>query len=155
MCVFALGTGLMTLSGGCSGGDSLPKERLSGTVTLDGQPLEQGTIRFMPTAQENASTSTETIITSGAYEIPASTGLLPGPYQVSISAVEEAKGSTPAPKVRRGPGYDPVGGTGVEEATADVRMRELIPAKYNIKSTLKADVTKGGKNVFDFPLMSK
>jgi hypothetical protein len=145
----------MTLSGGCSGGDSLPRERLSGTVTLDGQPLEKGTIRFMPTAQENASTATETIITSGAYEVPASTGLLPGPYQVSISAVEEIKGSRPASRVRRGPGYDPEGGTGVEDSSADVRVREILPAQYNTRSTLKADVTKGGKNVFDFPLTSK
>ena len=117
MSTFALGTGLMTLAGGCGGGDSLPRERLSGTVTLDGKPVEKGTIRFMPTDQGNASTSTETIITSGTYEVPASTGLLPGPYQVSISAVEEMTGSKPAPKVRRGPGYDPVGGTGVEDAT--------------------------------------
>jgi hypothetical protein len=49
-----------------------------------------------------------------------------------------------------------VGGTGVEDTSAaDVRVREILPAQYNIKSTLKADVTKGGKNVFDFPLTSR
>jgi hypothetical protein len=109
----------------------------------------------MPTDQGNASTASETVISSGTYEIPTSTGLLPGPYQVSISAVEEIKGPAPASKVRRGPGYDPVGGTGVEDNSADVRVREILPARYNTKSTLKADVTKGGKNVFDFPLTSK
>ena len=48
-----------------------------------------------------------------------------------------------------------MGGTGVEDATPEVRVRETLPAKYNTKSTLKADVTKGGKNAFDFPLTSK
>jgi len=154
ICLFAVGTGLLATAGGCGGGDPLPREPLSGTVSLDGRPLAKGTIRFLPVDQGNASTSTEATISSGAFEVPSHVGLLPGAYQVTISAVEEAKGPAPA-KVRRGRGYDPVGGTGVEESNPDVRMRETLPAKYNTNSTLKAEVTKGGKNVFDFPLTSR
>jgi hypothetical protein len=152
----ALGTGLaIMLTAGCGGEDSLPRERLSGTVTLDGRPVEKGTIQFMPLDQANAATSTAAIITAGAYEVPTGQGLLPGPYQVTISSVEEAKGPTAKPKVRRGPGYDPVGGTGVEGAPPEAPTRQLIPARYNANTTLKADVAKGGKNVFDFPLTTK
>ncbi len=37
------------LAAGCSGGgDDLPRESVSGTVTLDSQPLADGVIQFMP-----------------------------------------------------------------------------------------------------------
>ena len=154
-CSFALGTGLMTSTGGCGGGDSLPREPLSGTVTLDGKPVEKGTIRFMPTAQGNASTSTETVITSGNYEVPASTGLLPGPYQVSISAVEESKVQRPRRRRAGARAMTRWAGPASRTQPADVRMREDDTRPIQPQEHPQGRSDQGGKNVFDFPLTSK
>jgi hypothetical protein len=39
--------------------------------------------------------------------------------------------------------------------TRTARPKELIPAKYNAQSELKAEVKKGGPNEFTFTLVSK
>ena len=45
---------------GCAGSeDELPREPVSGTVTLDDQPLAEGTIRFIPSAGGGAGSEGE------------------------------------------------------------------------------------------------
>jgi hypothetical protein len=44
---------------------------------LDGKPLDQGTIEFVPAAQGVLSGG---VISSGKFDVPASKGLTPGTY---------------------------------------------------------------------------
>ena len=47
--------GILALgSSGCGGGrsDDLPREAVSGSVNLEGQPLPKGTIQFAPTSDK-------------------------------------------------------------------------------------------------------
>jgi hypothetical protein len=127
---------------GCGGGDGLPRERINGTVTLDGTPLADGNISFMPADPSATSTDLGAAIAGGAFDVPRDRGPVPGQYRVSISSTEEtaAKAGKQAPQP--GDGDAPV-------------VRERIPAKYNTQSTLTAEVTRGGKNAFDFALSSK
>jgi hypothetical protein len=128
--------------GGCSsGGDGLPREPISGTVTLDGAPLAQGNIAFTP-ADPSTGSGVGAVVVGGAYEVPRAQGPVPGSYVVSISSTEEVQAKASAKPAQPGDGDAPL-------------IRERIPAKYNAQTTLKAEVTKGGKNVFDFPLSSK
>jgi len=127
---------------GCGGGDNLPRERIAGTVTLDGTPLADGNISFMPVDPATTSTDVGAIIARGAFDVPRDKGPVPGKYRVSISSTEEtaAKAGKQAPQP--GDGDAPL-------------IRERIPAKYNSQTTLTAEVTKGGKNAFEFLLSSK
>jgi len=127
---------LVMTFGGCSEkSDGLPREAVSGTVTLDGQPLQKGLIQFLPSSQKEVM-SGGAVIDGGKFSIARNEGLLPGTYRVEISS---STGLEPPP-----PGEPP----GPAKATA----KDLIPEQYNLKSTLTAEVKAGGANTFEFPL---
>src|SRR5262245_9720870 len=130
------------LGSGCGGGDELPREAVSGTVTLDGKLLEKGTIRFTPAAQSNAVAAVEggALIESGKFSIPRDPGLVPGNYQVAVFG--------------GGPGALAKGQKGTATG-GPAPAKESMPAKYNARSTLQAEVKKGGPNDFTFDLTSK
>jgi len=135
-----LGIVAMALFAGCGGAsDNLPRQAVSGEVKFDGAPLKSGLIQFQP-AEAGAVTAGGTSIYNGSYSLPASQGLVPGKYQVSVTAAGEA--TTPlAPGTMPGdPAY---------------KVKEPIPTKYNVTTELKAQVTKEGPNKFNFDLKSK
>jgi hypothetical protein len=129
------------LLAGCGGGDSLPREAVSGTVKFDGAPLKSGTIQFQPTSA-GETTAGIAPINDGKYTVKQSEGLVPGKYQVIITGIlappEAPKNEMP-------------GDTHPPRAPA----KEVIPEKYNARSELAAQVTKEGPNTFDFDLKSK
>jgi hypothetical protein len=108
------------------------KQKISGTVTFKGQPLDQGRIDFFPT--EKTAPGAAADIQNGKYTVVAKEGLAPGTYRVVISSMS---GKEPPPDEL--PGEAPI-------------RKERIPAKYNEKSDLKAEVKAGVDNVFDFKL---
>jgi hypothetical protein len=131
---------LVLLSFGCSRaekGDGFAHEAVSGTVTLNRQPLDSASIQFIPAAPGTLP-ETSADIKDGKFEIGSERGPVPGSYKVLISsqsAAEVRPGEMPGdpPKPRPDP----------------------IPAKYNTKSTLTAEVKAGGPNSFEFPLQTK
>jgi len=128
------------LAVGCSGsGDDLPRQPVSGTVTLDNQPLASGTISFIPASGSGGGGGT---ITDGKFSIGREGGLVPGSYNVAINAAA-TQGEQTKPKM--------AGGTRKESQLA----KELIPAKYNANTELKAEIKKGGNNDLKFTLESK
>jgi hypothetical protein len=116
--------------GGCSADTG--KGTVSGTVTLDGQPLKSGLIRFVPA--DGQTPTAEATITDGEFsaEVPV------GEKQISISA-PKAVGKRPAYQTPNSPMIDIV--------------EELLPARYNMTSELKLNVT-GGRQTEDFKLES-
>jgi hypothetical protein len=126
------------LLAGCGQEDPLQRVAVSGMVTLDGQPVKQGMIQFQPEGP-GVSTAGAAGITDGSYSLAKSEGLEPGKYTVMIT-------STPPPSA------PPPGGMPGDPVAPP---KETIPARYNAKTELSADVTKEGPNTFDFPLKSK
>ena len=125
--IVALGLGLAILSG-CSDG---PRTyRVSGAVTLDGQPVPAGNILLIPAGGSQG--PEPGVIQDGRYELKATAGL----KRVEISAAKIRPGGA------RGAGGEPV-------------PEEYIPERYNMQSDLTAEVTADGKNAFDFELLSK
>jgi len=120
---------------GGGGGDNLPRQAVSGTITLDGAPVSHGFIQFRP-VNEGATAEVGGEIKDGKYAIPREQGPVPGGYRVSISSTEgtgaAASGGMPGDA---GPG-----------------AREMIPAKYNVGSTLDREVKAGDANVINFDL---
>lgn len=112
---------------GCGGNPNL--FHASGTITLDGKPLENAFVTFIPTG--GGTTSYGKTDDSGHYEMQFSdveAGAWKGQNRVEIRTGDVGAGGAPAPP-------------------------ERVPAAYNNASTLLAEV-KSGNNVFDFDLKS-
>jgi hypothetical protein len=137
-------TGMMAMvavaltAAGCGSGDGIPRHTVSGKVTLDGKPLEDGQITFTPELAGNPAAGAT--IKAGAYRLGRSEGPAAGPHRVNIWARRPTGKKTPS---------DVEPGTFVEET------REIIPNRYNVNSELKADIKDSGGNRFDFALTSK
>lgn len=140
LCLLAI-----TLSAaGCSSesDDGLPREAVSGVVTLDGQPLAEGLIRFRP--QPEGPTEGGGMIKDGSFSIERSAGLVPGTYAVYINASEKR-----GDKAQSGEFAEPGGRVGRPP-------KELVPARYNSKTELKVEIKKGGSNdALKFDLLTK
>lgn len=128
----ALPFAFLTLTG-CGGANSAA---LHGTVTFDGAPVTNGSIVFLPPSGEGSKAAAA--IEEGKYTIPADAGLLPGNYRVEVTWQK--------PTGRKIPSADP--GMTMDET------KEAIPAKFNVNSTLTADIAAGDVEK-DFALTTK
>lgn len=115
---------------GC-GGDG--RRSVSGEVTLDGEPVDGGSIVFLPSGGEGGKGAAE--IVKGKYAIPTEQGLPPGSYRVEIHWLK--------PTGKQIPSGDP--GMMTDERA------EAIPAQYHSASTLVAEIT-AGENKHNFHL---
>lgn len=123
---------------GCGGTDP-NRSAIGGTVTLDGKPVEQGSIVFMPVDGTTGAAASGQI-EGGRYQIAGKDGAAVGWNRVEVRAVRKTGRMIP-----KG-----LGGTGkmIEEQV------EGAAARFNAKSTLKIDV-KPGNNTADFDVVSK
>jgi len=139
---------------GCSSDGAY--ESVTGTVTFDGNPIEQGTISFESTGDSGeAGRRITTVIRNGQYKFDDADGPNTGQHKVFISAFKKLPdaSSSSAGKFDKD-----------QELARDEAAREganYIPEKYNTKSTLTVEVASepdenGEKNVkVDFELKSK
>ncbi len=110
---------------------------VTGEVALNGVPVKSGSIRFTSVGADKVS-STGAVIRDGKYAIPQIRGLLPGTYQIVISAADES-----APKVIA---RDSLGRPQLEVS------QELIPAEYNSNSQKTVEITVEQDNHFVFDI---
>jgi hypothetical protein len=123
---------LFIFAAGCGGGDG--REGFSGTVTFEGQPLN-GSIEFV---SQDGQQQSGGVVTNGQYSVPAEQGLPPGNYTVRIYSSGV------------GPEVDPTQPPGPE--SMEPPPEDPIPAEFNTESTLTAEITSGGENVFNFDI---
>ena len=121
------------------GGDG-DRAAVTGTVTLDGEPLEAGTIVFEP-IEGTQSPAAGAPITKGAFEIARAGGPMAGTYRVKINAPRKT-----GKKIVAGSPAPP--GTLVDEVV------EAVPARYNSASEERAEI-RSGTNKVKFDLQSK
>lgn len=105
---------------------------------MDGAPLEKAEIFFIPTDDSVGERRSASVV-NGNYSFDGDQSLKPREYRIEISATRE---------------YDKKTKGEINEATdpVDIASEQLIPAKYNTKSELKATVTEAGSNTVDFDL---
>ncbi|QEG29768.1 hypothetical protein GobsT_45660 [Gemmata obscuriglobus] len=127
----ALGAAVaLAFMAGCGGP---PKAQVSGTVTFNGEPIENGIIQFYPAG--GAGQTAGGGIENGKYQLETSTGEMTVTINASKVVGKRAMYDTPdSPKV-------------------DV-LKELIPAEYNTTSTLKVTLKPGVNEKVDFNLKS-
>jgi hypothetical protein len=127
-------------SSGCSeSADNLPREAVQGKVTIDGEPLAKGAIRFRTSTPGTASAlEVGGLVRDGEYSISRNQGPVPGTYRVIITDEIEAPPSTgeaPGPRTKLSP--------------------SKIPTSYNARNPLTAEVKKGQSESIDFALTSR
>lgn len=132
---------------GCGPSSDQPELGLvTGTVTLDGEPLQRVAVVFSPDNGRPARGRTDL---SGKYEltyIHDTMGTKVGHNRVEIAPSEEDEQEEEEQAT--------AGETISTAKPPAMREKPKVPARYNTKSILEADV-KPGKNVFDFKLESK
>lgn len=140
-CVFIGGL----IESGCSRGRRADFERtaVTGEVTLDGQPLSQGVVRFVPIEQTSGPKTTVTVI-EGRFQAPESAGPLVGTHRIEIESTDMA-------------------GYAMDDENALSELREArvkridvvtVPAIYNARSQLTKTLEPGIENEFVFNLKS-
>jgi hypothetical protein len=129
-CVFFAAIG--ALVAGIAGCSSAGVAAVEGKVSYSGEPIDVGTITFIP--KDEAGTKTGGLIDKGAYRVDPKVGPSPGPHRVEIRWAK------------------PTGKKSKNEFGEEIeRRQEGLPEKYHAQSTLTADI-KAGKNVIDFAL---
>src|SRR5439155_5234619 len=119
--------------------DPLGRHAISGTVNVDGVPLEKGRISFQPI--EKQPTSEGGVITGGKFNIPREHGLVPGKYRVEVNAA--VPGPAGKQDIEAQPGMPPP------------PPKEMIPPEWNVASEHTLEVKKEGPFVFPFEISTK
>jgi hypothetical protein len=114
---------------GCGGTDGLSRCSVSGKVTLDGAPVEEGSITFVPTEGTSGPMAFGEIA-DGEYAISADErGPVVGKHKVQIEAYRDS-------------GTKDSGGAPLKD--------QVVPAKYNTQTTLVVEIAEGsGTHNFD------
>lgn len=121
------------------GCDSSPEREISGTVTLDGEPIESGEILFKPTGESQGAAAGSSI-ENGSYYVPAvSQGVQAGnQYRVEITS-EVGKGKMV---------FNPEAPSGQTEL-----LENTVPERYNVQSELRITISPDpSENTFNFDL---
>ncbi len=132
---------------GCGGGDTGPQRAaVEGTVTLDGERLIQGIVRFVPNSTgKNLSPAVQTTIKDGVFQLSRAEGPVVGKHRVEIESTGHY-------------GFDIDDEAAYAKAFQEKKGQALppnpVPEIYNSKSTLIAEVKADGENKFEFPLQS-
>ena len=127
---------LLLSAQGCGGGKDLGLVSVEGVVTLNGTPLPDASVIFRPTKGRPSIGITDT---NGRYRleyIEGREGAIPGAHKVAISTFVEPNRDSSDSLLQKG-------------------RPELVPAQYNVKTTLVADLKPEGNEVVDFDLESR
>lgn len=121
----------MPLLAGCGHGDRCP---VSGTVTLDGQPLAEGSINFRPAGGTKGNSAGAAVI-GGKYAIESDRGLKPGEYNVVVESSFKT-------------------GRKINDPQKGI-VDELRQVNYREEGRLKATVTAGNNPDLDFAITTR
>ncbi len=139
---------------GCSGGAGLETAPVTGTVTMDGAPMANVAVTFVPVAG-GAAASGQTD-TSGVYTLNTvgESGAVLGKHTVKVTSMQATGSGTGASVGSDSPEYAKQASGDYAAGSAAASVKEVIPEKYNTKSELSYEVV-AGKNTFDITMTSK
>ena len=131
-----VGWSLTIYLSGCGGEHGPERVIVYGSVSYNGKPVSEGTIRFMPTSKSSVPV-TSAPIKDGKYRADVHGGVCVGTFAVQIEGRRRPKSGTP---VR----------LGVKE---EDQREQYIPQKCNAKTTLEVAIPSGSRELAkDFDL---
>ena len=122
----------------CTGCGETQRQAIEGTVTVDGEPLADGNITFMPEVGTEGPTAGAPV-KNGKFVIDSRKGTFAGRFRVEVTAVRPTGKTT----------MDSESGQTIDE------VEQYLPDRYNRQSELVADVKAGEENALDFDLVTK
>ena len=120
---------------------SPPRFPVTGTVTVNGEPLQAGRIRFSPLTG-TSTPGTSVGVVDGSYLTTVEEGLMEGEYRVEIEAEEDL-------------GFELDDDQAYAKRGGKPLPPNQIPPQFNRKSTLEATVMADADNDFLFNLEFK
>jgi hypothetical protein len=145
---------------GCGGQPTLNTEYVEGVVTLDGQPVPEATVTFVPVTEGQGASATGMTDQQGVYKLTAAVtgetaavpeaGTLPGEYHVGVvkTIVETPMSEEEAEQA----GVDYVPG---DEYASAPKTTFVVPQKYNNPRESGIQVTvESGRNTIPLELTS-
>lgn len=130
---------------GCGRPPGPERAEIKGTVTLDGEPLEQGGLQLFPAEGTQGPTAGSQIV-NGKYHVAREKGPVLGTYRVVITSVRKTGKKVPLGPESLSPHAPPT-------AMVD-DVEQYIPARYNKQSELRAEI-ESGTNEVNFQLKSQ
>ena len=124
---------------GCGSGSATTE--VFGKVTVAGKPIDDGDITFQPSEGSGSTSSGK--ITNGEYRLSGESGLVQGTYMVKVNSYRESTSK----KNMIGGGLDMP-----PETEGMVRKDQVLPEKYNAKSTIEKLVVPSGKSELEHNL---
>ncbi|HCO26913.1 MAG: hypothetical protein CME31_02095 [Gimesia sp.] len=135
---------LSILLSGCGASkQEFSRAAVSGIVKLDGDPLSEGVIRFIPQG-ENKGPKASATIHNGIFSIDENFGPVTGTNRIEIDSTDDG-------------GYAPDDELAIEKLKASgIKQIKVVkvPPQYNRRSTLTKTITAEGKNDLVFELTS-
>lgn len=136
---------------GCGGGDGLERVAVSGSVTIGGEPVPNGVVRFKPAAGTEGPMA-NTMITDGQYNIPGDQGPVAGNYEVQVQAYEDPSAAAPTSTARPAVASDKLGAK-ISSDDADTQTTPSVPqAPKESKRTFNVTVPELSLFEQDFAL---
>lgn len=125
----------ITVLVGAAGCGGPTRRAITGSVSLDGQPIDEAVIMFVPLDARGRKTGAP--ITEGRFEVPRDVGLIPGRYRVEIA------GDPPIHTAHQ-----------PRQTLLAPQSPRSLPIVYaSVNSPLSIEVVTHGETVFDFALM--
>ena len=110
---------------GCGSGDTPPLGQVTGVVTLDGKPIDGAMIQFEPVSN-GLPTAFGKTDSEGKYELWYSRGNKGASLGEALVRIQAFRDANPD--------------------SGETRRPEVIPARYNVMTDLKVEVTRGDQN---------
>ncbi len=126
-----LGSACLGLLIGCGGQSGPEKVTLTGKVTYQGKPLDEGDISFRPAAGTNAP-PTSALIKNGTYSASGRSAIAIGTFNVEIRGYKKKEGATKDSAGFERPGVE--------------NREQILPEKFNTKSTIEEVTVVKGKS---------
>lgn len=127
---------ILSLTSGCGSGDGVRRGAVAGSVSFEGEPLADGVIRFIPTG-DTQGPMTEGKIADGAFRLSQTEGPCVGNNRVEVFS------------------FVKTGKTVRNEGVETEEIRQIIPAAYNTKTTLTAEIAAGDNTLPAFELVKQ
>ena len=154
-CLLVLGAAFCAvLFAGCSGGSSMGTEYVEGVVTMDGTPVPEAAVMFVPVTEGEGLSATGMTDANGVYKLtaanldgetaPAGGGTLPGEYYVGVLKSVSADGPMSEEEAfEKGVKYVP------PSSEVAPQITHVVPVKYNNpkESGLKFTVEAGDNDI--------
>ena len=149
-CLLAVGAALCAVAfAGCSDGSSMGVEYVEGVVTMDGAPVPEATVMFVPVTEGQGLSATGMTDENGVYKLtaanlegetaPAGGGTLPGEYFVGvIKSVSADEPMSEEEAFEKGVPYVAPSSNSVPEMTHVVPVKYNNPKESGIKVTVEA-----------------